>query len=95
MAEKFVLRVSEEQYDAVSAYAEERGIKISEAADKLISTAVSRLAALAKYGKKQAKTARTKAKEANGKAPKKRTKKKKEKPVEEESTPVEVSSTEE
>ncbi len=52
-SEKKVIRVSADSEKAIKAYAEKRGIQVSEAADALIGTAVSRLNALARYSKNQ------------------------------------------
>ncbi len=68
MGEKSVIRVSAERYKQTNSYAKEHGITVSEAAEKLIGTAISRLAALSKYGKKNKKTAGTKKKSKPSKA---------------------------
>lgn len=46
-----VIRIDAEVEEMVRDYAEEKGITIGEAADKLISTGVSRLTALKRYAK--------------------------------------------
>jgi len=67
---KFVVRISEPQYDQLAAYAEKKGITVPDAADRLVETAISRLAALTKYGKKQAKIRKDNAKPKEPKPPK-------------------------
>lgn len=44
------VQVSDANYSRVKMYAEEKGIEMTDAADKLLDTAFSRLAALSKYG---------------------------------------------
>ena len=65
--------ISQETVNTVKGYAEKHGITNGEAADRLIATAASRLAALARYaknkepqapGKPRAKKAKAKAKAA-------------------------------
>ena len=74
-----VVRVSSESEEAIKEYAEQKGIQVGEAADALISTGVSRLAALKRYSstkkpttpgkKKSAKKAKARGKaHANGAA---------------------------
>ena len=46
-----VVRVNTASEKAIRAYAEKKGLTVGDAADALISTGVSRLAALAKYAK--------------------------------------------
>ncbi len=82
-AKLFTIRgnVDEKLYDQVVAYAEKKGIPVSEAMAKLLETALGRLKALAVYGKKMKKEAKPKApkkpkavkppKEKKPKAPKK------------------------
>lgn len=54
-AKRVALHVSNASAKAVRAYAKESGYNVGDAADALIATAVSRRAALAKYGKKQSR----------------------------------------
>lgn len=63
------IEVSPETNANLKQYAQEKGITVNEAAEKLIDTAVGRLSAVRKYAKKIAKEAKPKVKKAK-KAPK-------------------------